>query len=311
MPPGGMAALAPDAPPQTVLAVRRDAVALDRIDPAAQLVHDGAALKIYLSPETVPFAAPGALVRCELIVAWTALPDGTARLRASLGEDRDEIALRPYQQTPIGLERFALLVGMPARAGRHPIQLALGDTPLATIAIEVADDPQRAVEVILDDANIERVARRLGWLREQRIPRLGMAAFRSLAAALARDDRARSPAVGAHIMKLRWNARLASHEALPSAIRRAEQQVIAKLFAACPQRDARVLCLGRTIDRLRRFGYLGLDAPELADAPPGDGSARYPRLVGLTLAMPGDVALQRQLLAERLAVAKRGSFSPL
>jgi hypothetical protein len=98
--------------------------------------------------------------------------------------------------------------------------------------------------------------------------------------------------------------------------------VARRLFAACPaasgaeelaESAARVACLGRVVDELRRLGYLGIVArvPEIADElarasgvldrlPP---ASRYLALVGLTLADPARIALQRDLIALRRALS--------
>lgn len=326
MPPAGMAALGRDVlEPSTVLAVARGAVVLDAIPPDARLVFDDARLQIYLSADTVPFAGPGGLVRCELIVRWTE-PIAGRRLRASIEGDHDEIALRPYQRAPIGIERFAVLLRTPDRTDRFPVSLELVDggatTALRTdLAIEVtAAPPQAVIDDLLRDPVAARAARRLAWLREQRVPRLGMAAFHALLAALDRDDRARSPDVGAHVMRLRETARLAAFDDVPAAIHRAEVEVAARLFATCSRDDVprRIACLGRQVDTLRRLGYLGAArhvAAELAAARDGldgrDPKSRYQILVGLALATPADLDVQRALLAQRLALARLGELPAL
>jgi hypothetical protein len=53
------------------LLAQRDLVAVPAIDAGAPLLFDDGHLRVYLSSETELTAAPGALVRCELIVAWT------------------------------------------------------------------------------------------------------------------------------------------------------------------------------------------------------------------------------------------------
>ena len=82
------------------LYARRDLVELDHIDPAAQVLAQDDHVQILTSPETVRTAAPGALVRCEFIVAWTDTTlDATSRLRASVAAgDDDELSLQPYRR---------------------------------------------------------------------------------------------------------------------------------------------------------------------------------------------------------------------
>lgn len=159
-----------------------------------------------------------------------------------------------------------------------------------------------------------RAARRLAWLREQRIPRLGMTGFHAVTDALVRQDRRHGSLAGENVLRLRWNARLAALDHVPAAIRTAELAASRRVFAACPAPVAaspasRVACLGRAVDELRRLGYLGTLArvPEVADelSRARDGvdrlapAERYLTLVGLTLADPSQIALERDLLAVR------------
>ena len=323
-------------PTEGVFWVRSDVVAVSEIDANTRKLYDDARLRIYLSSATEPTSGPGGLFRCELVVAWSDLAHDTAtRIRGHVeGGDRDDIALAPYQRTASGIERFALLLGAPTRAGAFLVSLELvrdgQATPLGTFTLAVTDDEgglQRAIAEISKAPAPIRVVQRLAWLREQLVPRLGMTAFRDLLAHLGRADRHHSPNAGADILKLRANAQIAALGPVPPALRAAEITAMRGLFATCPAVGAatpvarRVGCLGRTVDQLRRLGYLGVlervpdIAHELDDARghlddwPAD--LRYQALVGLTLAMPGEVGLQRRLLAERHALAASGGFPAL
>jgi hypothetical protein len=309
------------------LLARRDLVAAAPVDAAARPVFDDGRLRVYLSDETVRSAVPGALVRCELIVAWNDMTlDDHTHVRAFVENgDGDEIALRPYQPGPSGIERHALLLGAPPHPGRSQvmIQIVRGDRAIFIADLLVLDVRAGAGDVaagddvreILEDAGAMRAARRLAWLREQLIPRLGMTAFRRTVDDLLAHDRERAALAGEDLLLLRWNARLASTEGVPPRIREAEVAIARRLFAACPAATAapatatRVGCLGRVIDELRRLGYLGLLArvPEIAGELSRARAAvgglpldqRYQTLVGLTLADPASVALQRDLIAVR------------
>lgn len=308
------------------LHARRDLVLVPAIGAAARLLYDDRGLRVYLSDETVLTAAPGALVRCELLVEWTAAlaePIGEIWVRGALaGGDRDEIALRPYQPGASGIERRALLLRAPDAAGRAAVTLEIvragGVVAGGMFAVDVHSDDAalaQAAEQIVEDPSAMRAARRLAWLREQMIPRLGMTQFhRELRQLRARNARYGSRA-GENVLQMRWNARLASLEQLPPAIRIAELAVARRLFAAAPRGEAgaqltvRSSYLGRVVDELRRLGYLRVleGVPEIAhelalargarsELPPVQ---RYQLLVGLTLAEPSSVALQRELIAVR------------
>lgn len=307
------------------LLARRDLVAVAATDASARPVFDDGHLRVYLSDESVPVAAPGALVRCELIVAWTDMElDDHVHIRGAIeGGDRDEIPLRPYQPGRSGIERRALLLGAPARVGptAATIEIVRDDRVIGsdrTFAVEVIGDDTavaRTVDRIIADGSAMRAARRLAWLREQLIPRLGMTAFHRTVADIFDQDRHRAPRAGEDLLQLRWNARLAGLEGVSPAIRSAEAALGRRLFAACPAATTpettatRVACLGRVVDELRRLGYLGLLArvPDVAEEvarAPGviEGlppALRYRALVGLTLADPSRVALQRELIALR------------
>ena len=306
MPPGGMAALASGAPAQTILAVRRDAVAPDQLDPGARIIFGNGTFQIFSSPETVLVAGRRGLVRIELIVQGQ--PATSDELVATTDDDTDRVPLRIYQQEPGKLERIAVLVGMPDRTGPVTVRLDHNNMGVGTFTIDVVDDiPEPVRAEILADPDPHRAARRFAWLREQRIPRLGSSAFHDLVDKLVADDRARSADVGEHLLALRHNARLAAFEDLPSPLANASRTAIARVLATCPPGDRHILCLGRAIDTLRRLGYLGVTHPDL-DRANGD---RYEDLVGLALARPFDLAVQRALLAKRLVLATSGPLPAL
>jgi len=312
------------------LLARRDLVAVPAIDASAPLLFDDGHLRVYLSSETELTAAPGALVRCELIVAWTdTTVDDHLRIRGAIaGGDRDEISLRPYQPGPSGIERRALLLGAPEHAGPAAvtIEIVRDDHVISSshpLALDVRGDDAafaHAADQILADGAPMRAARRLAWLREQFIPRFGMTAFHRVIGELLGRNARHGSLAGENLLQLRWNARLATFEHLPVAIRSAEVVLARRLFATCPAATGaehtarRVACLGRVVDELRRLGYLGVLArvPEIADEllrardtverlPP---EQRYQTLVGLTLADPSRIALQRALIALRRALSQ-------
>jgi hypothetical protein len=286
MPPGGMEAL--KTLRSTVLAARNDLV---EATPEGTELGDG----VRVSPETVLAAAPGALVRIELIVP-NAL---TGTLRATIEGDHDELAL---QAQAFAFQRVALLVGAPPQVGTHVVTIALGEKSLGTVAIAVTDLPVAATT----DADPWRAARRSAWSQEQRVPRLRMTAFRALVRALDAADRTRSPDVGGYIMTLRHNARFVEKQL--------DRAHASRLFALC---NSDVVCIGRTVDRLRRLGYLNtaqfvrddLDNA-VSNLQSVRGAQRYRLLVGLVLARPDDLFLQRELLAERAAL-KTASYPQL
>jgi hypothetical protein len=311
------------------LLARRDLAVVPAVDPTARLLLEDGPLRVYLSDETEPTAAPGALVRCELVVAWTGTTVDDVSIRGAVaGGDGDEISLRPYQPGVSGVERRALLLGAPEYVGPAvaTIELVRGDRVIAqnrAFALDVVDDDAavaRAAGRAVADGSAMRAARRLAWLREQRIPRLGMTRFHRVVGDLLARDARRGSLAGEDVLRLRWNARLAALEGVPAAIGSAEVAVARRLFAACPAATTaegsalRVACLGRVVDELRRLGYLGLvvRVPDIADelARARDGverlppEPRYQVLVGLTLADPSHIGLQRELIAVRRALQR-------
>jgi hypothetical protein len=294
------------------------------------VLFDDGHLRVYLSSETELTAAPGALVRCELIVAWTDTKvDDHLHLRGAIeGGDRDEIWLQPYQPGPSGIERRALLLGAPEHAGPAAVTIeimrddrVIFSGHLFTLDVRGDDDAfARAADQILADGAPMRAARRLAWLREQFIPRFGMTMFHRVIGELLSRNARHGSLAGENLLQLRWNARLATFEHLPAALRSAEVVLARRLFATCPvatgaeHTATRVACLGRVVDELRRLGYLGVLArvPEIADelSRAGDTVERLPpeqqyqTLVGLTLADPSRIALQRALIALRRALSQ-------
>ena len=316
-------------------AARRDLVEVAQLDAGARPLFDDGHVRVYLSDETVRTAAPGALVRCELIVAWTdVVPDATTLIRGSLAGDRDELSLRPYEPVPNRIERRALLLGAPDHPGSFDvtIEIVRAGKPVFSgraFTLDVTDDEHahaRAASEIVHDAVPDRAARRIAWLGEQLVPRLSMTAFRAVMADLELRHEEHPAEAGAEVLQLRWTARLATREHLPEAIRAAERVAAQGLFGTCPAADrarlpGRVLCLGRVVDRLRRLGYLDALslAPEIArelhDARPHvdemTSPQRYQALVGLTLAIPSDIGLQRALLFARRQLSVAGVYPEL
>lgn len=302
----------------TTFWIRRDLVEVTGVDPTAPLVYEDAQLRVHLSDETVPFAAPRGLVRCELLVEWRGPVDEAARITAFVeGGDRDELSLRPYATGTI--QRRALLLGAPDRAGSFAVSFEIARTTGVrrverALTLEVSAEAaaiERAAQRVIDTGTTERVMRRFGRLREQLVPRLGLTAFRAAVAALAKAHTTSARAGGSLIRQLRRNASLAAHRDLPTAVLLIESAFVRRYLASCGA-DDRVLCIGRRVDALRRFGYFSAlsHAPEvaaelatarasLASLSPLD---RYRLLVGLTLATPADLKLQRALLAHRAAL---------
>ena len=321
---------------ETHLAARRDLVEVEAIDAAAKLLFDTPSIKVYLSPETVQRAAPGALVRCELVLAWTGpTPNPSSQLRLTIDGDEDVVSLAPYQLTPptpgaMTIERRGMLVGAPPRAGTYPVTLELlldGQPARSALAFQLqvsadASDLTSIAATLVRDVSPVQAVRRIAWLREQQLPRLSTKQFRRLMTALI-DGRINSGSVGRYITKLRWNARLAAFADVPTAIRNAEIAARRRFLSTCPVRgtgdDAlaiRVGCLGRAIDQLRRLGYLGTLEAEAAIAnelsavrDQLDGMTlpnRYRMLLGLSLADPSEIDLQRALFDARRALAASG-----
>ncbi len=280
-----------------------------------KLLYEDQHVRIYLSDETVATAGPSGLVRCELIVAWSDI-DLTGSIHGSVKNgDRDQVELFAYQRTKTGVERFALLLGAPDHSGSFAVSLDFVREGKTTslgqpLSIEVSIDVRRAAAAALSSPTLMQAARRIAWLREQQLPRLGMTAFRVLVAELGRADHNRSSDAGAHILALRRNARLAALSEVTAVVRDAEFTLTQNLFNACGKQ---VLCIGRVVDRLRRLGYLATlsrfpgVATELTNARSRldtlNDKERYQILVGLTLALPGDISLQWQLLKLRRKLA--------
>lgn len=319
------------------LYARGDLVELPRVPDGAQLLWDSPELQIYLSPSTVLAVGPRGLARCELIVAWHGAAPTAGSIRATVGAqgDRDEISLRPYKARPDGIERRAVLVGAPEQLGSLPVRLELitpdgGIHQAQPFRLDVTNDAmaiRHAADDILRGTSPADVAFRIAWLREQAIPRMRMTTFRIVMSALAKAFHTNSGKAGRYIMHLRWNARLATLEQLPSPIRAAELVAARRLIDTCPAAvrgvdpAPRIACLGRAIDQLRRLGYLGLlqRTPELAaelrdtrmhlgTLPP---ASQYLVLFGLVRADPSDIDLQRRLLEVRARLGATASLPEL
>lgn len=317
------------------LAARKDRVELAEIDPGAHLIWSDGPLKIYLSPRTVSTAAPSALVRCELIAAWTDTREAASTtLRASLGSESDHVSMQWSVTGAPGLERRTLLLGAPAGVGTYPVTLQIvrdshEPTNVTLFSLEVTTDERaisRAAGELAAAGEPAEAAFRLAWLREQLVPRLGIVEFHELVQQLVSANQDRAASAGREIERFRWNARLAALENLPQAVRDAELVATRRLVSTCSRAGVhddgqRILCLGRTIDELRRLDYLRVlaRAPEVRaelDAAASkletlSTSARYRTLVGLVLADPSSLVWQRALLNARKAVAAAGDFPEL
>jgi len=291
---------------------RRDLVEAAEVPAGAALLLEGAGVRVFASPENVATVAPRGLARYEVFVQWSGgAPDPALQLRAAVaGGDVDAIPLVPYVSGDQGLERRAFLLGAPAKAGAAAITvtLARGDDVIASSnagALTITRD-FAAAAAALADAPPQRFA----WLREQAIPRYGMSRFHAIERALLAQSAARDPRAGRNVMRLRWEARLATFDELPRVLRDTERRIVHRVVtSACTGSPVRVACLGRTVDTLRRLGYLGVVAAEpglrdeLAQARATRGTLpppqRFQALVGLVLANPADIPLQRELIALR------------
>ncbi|HSN27974.1 MAG TPA: hypothetical protein VLT45_16910 [Kofleriaceae bacterium] len=292
--------------------VRRDLVEAGELPAGAALLCEAAGVRVYVSPENVATVAPRGLARYEVFVEWSGgAPDPALQLRASVaGGDADQISLVPFVTGERGLERRALLLGAPSQTGAAAVSVTIvrGDDVLASAnatALDVTRD-FAAAAAALADAPPQRFA----WLREQAIPRYGLSRLHVIERKMMAEDAARDPRAGRNVMRLRWQARLATFEDLPRVLRDTERRVVHRVVTtACTGSPARIACLGRTVDTLRRLGYLGVVAAEpglrdeLAKArtaratlPPPQ---RFSVLVGLVLADPADLTLQRELIALR------------
>lgn len=311
--------------------IRDDLYRVAHIDPRAKLLFANAAVRIFLSPETVRIAALGGLMRCELLVDWIdPSVAGTMYVRLAIKDvDWDEQVLQPFEPGHVGAERLGMLLGVPRRNGTYGVSIDVvrGDqilirAPAFSVQVTTNDEViGRAVEELRDGSSPLQLVRRIAWLREQQAPRMPMAQFQETVRRLERADAAHSARAGRFVMKLRWNARLAALGSVRRSIRVAEDAAIRGLFATCPaamdeqeSRALRTLCLGRAVYELRRYGYLGVLSrvsdvrAELSRARGEhdrfDAAPRYLALVGLALADPSDIAVQRQLLAQRKALAR-------
>lgn len=309
------------------LLARRDLVEVERIDDSMHPIYADDRLRVYLSDETVATVAPGGLLRCELVIAWSGGPPEDVTLRGALaGGERDELDVAPYRRERSGIERVGLLLGAPPIASQGAVELEIdrGDDERFRGVVgsaHVTADPAAviaAADEIVGDPSERRAMRRLGWLREQSIPRFGSARLHAILRALARADARNDARGGRDVLLLREGARLAHFDDANDALRVRELEVAGRMFAMCDrtQNARRIECLGRALDDMRRFGYLDMLAvsPDIAgeldaaraalDRRWPDGPNRYLALVGLTFAFPSDIRLRRALLATRKALAE-------
>lgn len=299
----------------------RERVVAEGLDPEAKLLWSDEHASVYLSSATVPIVAPRGLLRLELLVVRTGAAPSDTHVRASIpGGDADEIRLAYYSSSTV--ERRALLLGAPPWSGPSVISFEVTRENASVFSgiasrVEVTRDPNTNGLTGTPYA----VAKRVAWLREQQIPRLGMSAFHEALEQLDLFHRKRSWRAGEVIHRLRWNARLATFESLPALVRAAELEASRALLATCTQHDLalRALCIGQTVDELRRLGYFDVLArvPEAANvlatarAMTLTSVQRYQVLVGISLARPADLTAQRELIAVRRALATAGTLPAL
>lgn len=295
---------------ETHLAARADLVAVTSIDSHAVRVIDTPSLRIHLSPETVLRSAPHGLVRFEILVEWIGgAPPASTMLHAHIAGDDDVISLAPYQPLTSGIERRGLLLGAP-EAGDHVVTIELvreglpvERATLATLHVDASNDLSSTIAEITRNATPWQAAQRLAWLHVQLAPRLTMRRFSQVMHAIF-ESRVNGARVGRNIHKLRANA--AASVPAPEVLEQAKRAAWRGVVATC---SSDVPCLGRQIDALRRLGYAyrHYRTPEVRDTLAkardrlGDATraGRYELLVGLTLAEPDDIDLQRAILAER------------
>jgi hypothetical protein len=309
---------------------RRSLVELDA-PPRVDAFYEGGGLRLYVSPENVLAAGPSGLVRIEVVVAWTDA-DATkgVTLSGTIEGDSDAINLTPYgdlagKYSDSGLQRRALLLRAPSAAGVYDAVLelsrngsSLGIRTAVKIEVLTPSRVQDAIDAIVGapGATPDEIMKRFAWLREQYIPRLSQQKLREEQRDLVHADEENSFEAGPLVQNLIWDARLASlTDELPQEIRVAESKVVdgivddANCIRPGDSLAHRALCIGRTIDRLRRYGYFGVLArqPRLRAAQRAidnnltklDRGQRYVALVGLTLAMPEDVREQNRLVRVR------------
>lgn len=308
---------------------RRSLVELDA-PPPVEPFYDQPGLRLYVSPRNVLAAGPSGLVRIEVVVAWSnadAIKGVT--LSATIEGDDDALNLTPYgdiagKYSDSGVQRRALLLRAPPAPGVYDATLELRTDGSSTgartvVKIEVLrpDEVLNAIDAIVDAAGAtpDEIMRRFAWLREQYIPRLSQQKLREEERELIRADAANSFDTGPLVRSLIWDARLASlTDELPAEFRAGESKIVDGVLgeANCSgvhELAKQALCIGRAIDRLRRYGYFGVLArrPDLSAAlatvdqnlPHFDRAQRYVALVGLTLAMPDNVREQNRLVRAR------------
>jgi hypothetical protein len=319
---------------------RRDLVDLDAA-PTTSPFFEEAGVRVYLSPATVSTTGPRGLLRIELYETWDSGAPGkdltaVAYVSTPGYGDNDKISLEPYHgegpADPTGMQRRALLLRAPEKPGTYDVTVEIkrdGNNVAApvTLKLEVVEPNAvgPAVDKLLNDPLApDDLMRRFAWLREQMIPRLSQVQLRRDRDALVDADVAHKKSVSSLMRRLTWDARLAVlTDELPSALRAAEQQVVERFVASrgcdTEQLDAkRALCFGRAVDALRRFGYFGvlkrvpavradLDAIR-AKRGSFAKADRYIAAVGLFLAMPDRIDVNKELASTRSAFAKTRDF---
>jgi hypothetical protein len=320
---------------------RHDLVEVDAAPPVVPF-HDRNGVRLYMSPENVLAAGPHGLVRIEVIEAWdNAKAAQELNLRAAISDDDDSISLAPYGDInrtpkPTGIQRQALLLRAPSTPGTYDVTFELAalkeslwrDRVLIQIHVVAQGSMQPAVDEIVGTSGAapDLVMQRFAWLREQSIPRMSHRDVRRMQRSLVNADKKRAKQTARYLRTLTWDARLAALTSeVPASIRASEQGVVERMLgASCTAavgRTHRALCLGRAIDRLRRYGYFGVlarvpaVAAELeriaADLGQLAPDGQYIALVGLSLAMPERIDLQKALLAARERYLKRGTWPSL
>ena len=233
-----------------------------------------------------------------------------------------------------GIERRALkLLGAPRARRRVPGHGR--DRPqlegrLSRHAVDARRSPRttpcshRAAQQLLA-APPEQAAHRIAWLREQAIQRLGMTEFRNLVSELDRANLANAAVAGADSADdaMERPSRGTRGSAGSDSRRRDRRHASAVPRPVPPPTVARRRSRGACcVSAARPISYAGSDIsapsrgfPEVADELAVDvehftPALRYEALVGLTLARPADLVIQRRLLVQRRELATSG-FPPL
>lgn len=315
------------------LLVRRDLVEVAQVDASMHLIYADARLAVYLSDDTVQTVAPRGLLRCELVVAWAGTAPDDVRIRGAIaGGEPDQIYATPHRPGWLGIERVGLLLNGPPIATRAPLELEIerGDDRVfagVVASVDVTDDAAAlaaAADAIVGDRSVDRAMRRLAWLREQSIPRLGSGRFHVIMHALANAAASSDRSGGRDVLLLRHDARPAHFVGVADELAVRELVVAGRELATCDGASGarRIECQGRAIDDMRRMGYfdvlarapdvaaqLGVARAELDRRWPA-GPDRYLALVGLTFAFPGDIWLRRALIATRKSLTEYPDIAP-